>query len=70
MPWQDAAGTDCEIAAPQRREPRTGRDDALRYMQADPAPLIDQPGSKVFVRLIDVAVDEFEAEPLDAGLFQ
>ena len=65
-----AAGGHLEIATAQSSEPRTGRDDALRDMQADLAPLVDQPDPEVFVRLIDVAVKEFEAEPFSAGLFQ
>jgi hypothetical protein len=38
-------------------------------VQANLAPLIDQPNPKIFVWLIDVAVDQLEAEAFGARLF-
>ena len=70
MPWPGASTNDIEIAVAHRVEPGTGRHDLLRYMQPDLAPLVDQPGRDVFVGLVDVAVEEFEGEPLGPGLLQ
>jgi hypothetical protein len=65
-----ATGRDAKIAAAQRRKPGTGRHHILSDVQADLAPLIDQPNTEVFVRLIDVAVHQFEAEAFFACLLQ
>src|SRR5215467_769590 len=56
-------GSDFEIAAAQRIEPRPGRQHPLSYVQSDLAPLVDGPDSVVFIRLIDVAVQKLKAEP-------
>jgi len=42
----------------------------LSDVQADLAPLIDQPNPERFVRLINVAVHQLEAEAFGACLFQ
>ena len=42
------------IAVPHRFEPGAGRQDPLRDVKADLAPLVDYPGRVVFVRLVDV----------------
>src|SRR5499427_5533347 len=65
-----AAGRDAKVAAAQCREPGTGRHYILSDVQADLAPLIDQPNPEIFVRLIDVAVHQFEAEAFGARLLQ
>src|SRR6516164_6705276 len=59
-----------EVATAHRFEPGTGRQDALRDMKADLAPLIDHPGCVVFVGLVDVAVHQLEAEPLGPRFVQ
>src|SRR5215469_16810220 len=56
-------GSDFEIAAAQRIEPRPGWQHPLSYVQSDLAPLVDGPDSVVFIRLIDVAVQKLKAEP-------
>ena len=61
---------DIEIAVAHCVEPRAGRHDLLRHLETHFAPLVDQPGGDVFVRLIDIAVEELEGEPLGAGLLQ
>src|SRR4029077_2764074 len=65
-----ALGADIEIAAAQRLEPRPGRQYPLGYVQSDLAPLVDDPDSIIFIGLIDVAVEQFEAEPLGSGFFE
>jgi hypothetical protein len=40
---------------------------ALRHVQADLAPLIHEPGTEVFERLVDRPVRQFEFQPLGAG---
>src|SRR5271155_4234093 len=65
-----ALGGDVEIAAAHRLEPRTGRQHPLGYVQSDLAPLVDDPDPIVFIGLIDIAVQQFELEPLGSGLFQ
>src|SRR5436305_1644588 len=61
---------DIEVAAAQCFVPRTARHGALGDVQPDLAPFIDQPGANVFVRLVNVAVQQLEADPLGAGLLQ
>jgi hypothetical protein len=39
-------------------------------VQADLAPLVDQPNPEIFVRLIDVVVHQLEGEAFGACLFQ
>src|SRR6266404_2781486 len=59
-----------EIAVPHRLEPGTRRQDALRDVEPDLAPLIDHPGRVILVGLVDVAIHQLEGEPLGAGLLQ
>src|SRR5262249_38372986 len=61
---------DLEIAAPHCVEPGAGGRHPLRDLDADFLPFIDQPSADIFIGLIDVAVQQLEAEPLGAGLFQ
>ena len=61
---------DIEIAVAHRLEPGSRRQNALFYMQSDLAPLVDQPGRDILEGLVDIAVEEVEGEPLDAGFFQ
>src|SRR5438309_8340139 len=61
---------DLEIAAPHGVEPGAGGRHSLRHLDADFLPFIDQPSADVFIRLVDVAVQQLEAEPLGTGLFQ
>src|SRR6516164_2348807 len=61
---------DLEIAAPHCVEPGAGGRHPLRHLDADFLPFIDQPSADIFIGLIDVAVQQLEAEPLGAGLFQ
>ena len=70
MPWQGASTHDVEIAAAHRVEPRAGRHDLLRHLEPDLAPLVDQPGADIFVGLVDIAVEQLEAEALGAGFLQ
>ena len=63
-----ALGGDVEIAAAHRLEPRPGRQYPLGDVQADLAPLVDDPDPVIFIGLIDVAVEQFEAEPFGPGL--
>ena len=65
-----ALGRDVEIAAAHRLEPRPGRQHPLGDVQSDLAPLVDDPDAVVFIGLIDVAVQQLEAEPFGAGLLQ
>ena len=58
-----ALGADIKISAAQRFEPWPGRYYLLGYVQSDLVPLVDDPDAIIFVRLIDVAVEQFEAEP-------
>ena len=53
-----------------RLEPRAGRHDLLRHLDADLAPLVDQPDAVVFVGLVDDAVEQLEAQILLPGLLQ
>ena len=62
--------SDIEVATAQCLVPGATRHRALRYVQPDLAPFIDQPGANVFVRLVNVAVQQLEADPLGAGLLQ
>jgi hypothetical protein len=61
---------DLEIAAPHCFEPGAGGRHPLRHLDADFLPFVDQPSDDIFIGLIDVAVQQLEAEPLGAGLFQ
>src|ERR1700745_2304229 len=63
-------GSDVEIAAAQRLEPRSGRQYPLGDVQSDLAPLVDYPDPVIFIGLIDIAVQQFELEPLGSGLFK
>src|SRR5919109_3486638 len=63
-------GGDIEIAVAHCLEPGAGRQNSLGYTQSDLAPLVDDPDPVVFIRLIDIAVQQFELEPLGPGLFQ
>src|SRR5262249_47966265 len=49
---------------------RTGREHALRDLQSDLAPFVDQPGPDILVGLVDVAIHQLEFEPLDARLLE
>ena len=42
----------------------------LRHLDADFLPFIDQPSADIFIGLIDIAVQQLEAEPFGVGLFQ
>ena len=42
----------------------------MRDLEADLAPLIDDPGAAIFVGLINVAVEEFKAKVFRAGFLQ
>src|SRR6516164_2173277 len=53
-----------------RLDPGTGRDDTLRHVEPDFAPLVDQPGRDIFVGLVDVAVQQLEAEAIGPRLLQ
>src|ERR1700719_5296229 len=57
-------------AAAQPFEERTRRQYALRDMEPDLAPLVDQPGGDIFIGLVDVAVQQLELQPFGAGLLQ
>src|SRR3954471_22812546 len=61
---------DIEIAAPHCIEPGAGGRHPLRHLDADFLPFIDQPSADIFIWLVDIAVQQLEAEPLGAGLFQ
>src|SRR5262249_11536184 len=65
-----ADDTDVEIPLPERLKPGTGRHHALCHMKADLAPVVDDPGRIVFVRLVDIAVEQLEAEPFGPCVFQ
>src|SRR5215469_3508370 len=60
---------DLEIAAPHCVEPGAGGRHSLLHLDADFLPFIDEPGADIFIGLIDLAVQQLEAEPLGAGLF-
>src|SRR6516165_10196934 len=59
-----------EVAIAHRFEPRAGRQDPLRDMKPDLAPLIDYPGRVVFIGLVDIAVHQLKAEPLGPRFVQ
>ena len=65
-----ALGGDIEVTVAQRFEPRPRRQYPLGYAQSDLAPLVDDPDSIIFIGLIDVAVEQFEAERLGSGFFE
>src|SRR5215472_15559636 len=54
---------DVEGAAAHRFEPRAGRHDALRSVEPDLAPFVDEPSPDIFVGLVDIPVQQFETEP-------
>jgi len=57
-----------EIALAHCLDPGTGRDDTLRHVEPDFAPLVDQPGRDIFVGLVDLAVQQLEAEAIGPRL--
>src|SRR4029077_13921342 len=61
---------DVEIAAAHRLEPGACRHYALGCMEPDSTPLVDQPGADIFVGLIDISIEELEAQTLRSRLFQ
>ena len=61
---------DVEIAGAHGLDPRAGRHDLLRHLNADLAPFIDGKRTDVFVWLVDITVEHLEAEVFGPGLFQ
>src|SRR6516162_6727573 len=59
-----------EVAIAHSFEPRAGRQDPLRDVKPDLAPLIDYPGRVVFIGLVDIAVHQLKAEPLGPRFVQ
>jgi hypothetical protein len=69
-PWPIGFKDDVEISAAHYVEPEARRHHALRHVQPDLAPLVDEPNGDVFEGLVDIAVQQFETEPLRSGIFQ
>ena len=69
-PWQLASTVTSKLPLRSASIPRAGRQHPLRHLEADLAPFVDQPGADIFVGLVDVAVQQLEAEALGAGLLQ
>ena len=61
---------DIEVSRSEGFEPGTGWHHALSDVQSDFAPVVDDPVGIVFVRLVDVTVEQFEAKPFGPRLFQ
>src|SRR5712691_10795071 len=70
IPWPLAAETTSK--SPRRIASSQGPVGAIRCVTLTPIflPFIDQPSADIFIGLVDVAVQQLEAEPLGAGLFQ
>jgi hypothetical protein len=65
-----AGHTHVEIAVAKRFEPWPGGYDALRDLEPDLAPLVDDPGPIILVGLIDIPVEQLKAEPFGPGILQ
>ena len=59
-----------EIGGAQRVVKRAGRDHLLGNLEPDLAPFVDDERADIFVGLVDVTVEQFEAQVFGARFFQ